>query len=141
MTSPTDPGTPAAPRRAGLVGTGLIGGSIGLALRRAGWHVTGVDIDERTAARAVALGVVDALGVDPTAEVTFVATPVGAVPAAARAALGAGPGAVTDVGGVKTSVVAAVAHPRFVGGHPMAGSELEGVEGPTPSCSAGRRGC
>ena len=126
MTSPTDA---SAPRRAGIVGTGLIGGSIGLALRRAGWHVTGVDVDERTGARAVALGVVDALGVDPAAHVTFIATPVGAIASAARAALAAGPGAVTDVGGVKTSVVAAVADPRFVGGHPMAGSELDGVDG------------
>ena len=33
-------------RRAGLVGTGLIGGSIGMALRRAGWHVTGTDADD-----------------------------------------------------------------------------------------------
>jgi len=128
MTSPTD-SRPPGQRRAGIVGIGLIGGSIGLALRRAGWFVTGVDHDERTAARAVELGVVDALGVDAGAAVTFVATPVGAVPAAARGALGAGAGAVTDVAGVKASVVAAVDHPRFVGGHPMAGSELDGVDG------------
>jgi len=108
---------------------GLIGGSIGLALRRAGWIVTGVDRDERTASRAVELGVVDALGLDPDAEVTFIATPVGAVPAAARAALETATGAVTDVAGVKASVVRAVDHPRFVGGHPMAGSEVDGVEG------------
>ena len=125
MTSPSEP----SPRRAGIVGTGLIGASIGLALRRAGWHVTGVDVDERTGARALALGVVDAIGIDAAADVTFVATPVGAIAGAALAALATGPGAVTDVGGVKASVVEAVDHPRFVGGHPMAGSEVDGVEG------------
>jgi prephenate dehydrogenase len=123
MTSPGDT------RRAGVVGMGLIGGSIGLALRLAGWFVTGADVDEGTAGRALALGAVDALGLDPGAAVTFIATPVGAVPTAAREVLRATVGAVTDVGGVKASVVAAVDDPRFVGGHPMAGSELVGVEG------------
>ena len=123
MTSPIER------RRAGLVGTGLIGGSIGLALRRAGWHVTGSDRDAARAAQAMAVGAVDAIGVDPSAEITFVATPVGAIAGAAKAALAAGPGVVTDVGGVKERVVADVMHPRFIGGHPMAGSEQEGVEG------------
>ena len=117
-----------APRRAGLVGTGLIGGSVGLALRAAGWHVTGTDLDATRAERALDLGVLDAVGVDPDAEITFVAVPVSAVPAAARVALDAG-GVVTDVGSVKAPVVAAVDHPRFVGGHPMAGSEAIGVDG------------
>ncbi len=117
-----------APRRAGLVGTGLIGGSVGLALRAAGWHVTGTDLDATRAERALDLGVLDAIGVDPDAEITFVAVPVSAVPAAARVALDAG-GVVTDVGSVKAPVVAAVDHPRFVGGHPMAGSEAIGVDG------------
>jgi prephenate dehydrogenase len=123
MTSPSDT------RRAGVVGMGLIGGSIGLALRQAGWFVTGSDRDEAIASRALALGAVDALGLDPSAAVTFVATPVGAVPDVARDVLRATEGAVTDVGGVKAGVVAAVDDPRFVGGHPMAGSELVGVEG------------
>ena len=115
-------------RRAVVVGTGLIGGSIGLALRARGWHVTGRDHDPRRAAQAVALGAVDALGHDPHAELTFIATPVGAVAAEAVAALD-GRGVVTDVGSAKASIVRAVDHPRFVGGHPMAGSEQEGVAG------------
>jgi prephenate dehydrogenase len=125
------------PRRAGLVGTGLIGGSIGLALRRAGWHVTGTDADERAAAAALEMGAVDAVGQDPGAEVTFVATPVRAVADAARAALAAGRGVVTDVGSVKASIVEAVGDPRFLGGHPMAGSEQEGVAGADPDLFAG----
>ena len=72
----------------------------------------------RTAARALELGALDAIGGDPTAEITFLATPVRAVAEAARAALAAGPGIVTDVGSVKASIVDAVDDPRFIGGHP-----------------------
>jgi prephenate dehydrogenase len=124
-------------RRAGLVGTGLIGGSIGLALRRAGWHVTALDPDAAALATALELGAIDATGRDPDAEVTFVATPVRAVAAAASAALAAGPGVVTDVGSVKASIVEAVGDARFIGGHPMAGSEQEGVAGADPDLFAG----
>jgi prephenate dehydrogenase len=124
-------------RRAGLVGTGLIGGSIGMALRRAGWHVTGTDADGAAATAALAMGAIDAVGTDPEAEVTFVATPVRAVADAARAALAASRGVVTDVGSVKASVVQAVGDPRFLGGHPMAGSEQEGVAGADPDLFAG----
>jgi len=115
-------------RRALVVGTGLIGGSIGLALRAQGWRVTGRDVDESRAARAVELGALDDVGDDVQAEITFVATPVGSIAPEARAALRSN-GVVTDVGGVKAPIVKAVADPRFVGGHPMAGSEQEGVDG------------
>ena len=47
-----------SPGKAQVVGTGLIGGSIGLALRRAGWHVTGHDADEQSAATALAMGAI-----------------------------------------------------------------------------------
>src|SRR5712664_269986 len=115
--------------RAAIVGTGLIGGSIGLALRARGWHVTGTDRDEKRAARALELGALDTVGLDAAADVTFVATPVGAIAAEARRALVETRGAVTDVGGVKGTIVREVTDPRFVGGHPMAGSEQEGVDG------------
>jgi prephenate dehydrogenase len=108
---------------------GLIGGSIGLALRRAGWHVSGLDDDAARSARAVELGAVDDIGLDPDAEITFVATPVRAIAEAASKALAGTNGVVTDVGSVKAPVVSAVDDRRFVGGHPMAGSEQEGVEG------------
>lgn len=124
-------------RRAGIVGTGLIGGSIGLALRRKGWYVTGDDQDPARAARAVELGALDDVGTDPTADITFLATPVQSVVPAARAALAASTGIVTDVGSVKSSIVAAVDDPRFLGGHPMAGSEQEGVEGSDADLFAG----
>jgi len=114
--------------RAAVVGTGLIGGSIGMALRAQGWFVTGRDRDHARAERALALGALDAIGSDPDAELAVVATPVGAVAAEARALVSPST-IVTDVGSVKGPIVDAVDHPRFVGGHPMAGSEQEGVEG------------
>ena len=122
--------------RAQVVGTGLIGGSIGMALRARGWHVTGRDADPSRAARALELGALDEVGDDRGADVTFVATPVSAVAGEARAALAAG-GIVTDVGSVKAAIVQALDHPRFVGGHPMAGSEQEGVDGADASLFEG----
>jgi prephenate dehydrogenase len=120
--------SPDSRRRAGVIGTGLIGGSIGMALRRRGWHVTGRDRDPRRTARALDLGALDAVGEDRDAELTFVATPVSAVVDEASLALKHG-GVVTDVGSVKAPLVGAVGDARFVGGHPMAGSEQEGIDG------------
>jgi prephenate dehydrogenase len=115
--------------RAQVVGTGLIGGSIGLALRARGWHVTGRDRDPRSAAQALRLGALDEVGDDDAAELTVVATPVGAIAGEVRAALEHTAGLVTDVGSVKAPLVPLMADPRYVGGHPMAGSEQEGVAG------------
>jgi len=117
------------PQRASIIGTGLIGGSIGRALRARGWHVTGVDADPAAGERAAALGAIDAVGLDPDAAITFVAAPVRAIAAEVRRALAETSGVVTDVGSVKASLVAEIDDPRFVGGHPMAGSEQLGVEG------------
>ena len=50
--------------RATVVGVGLIGGSIGLALRERGWHVSGVDPDEARLAMALGMGVIDEAGWD-----------------------------------------------------------------------------
>ena len=130
-------GQPPTPGRAVIVGTGLIGGSIGMRLRREGWYVTGRDLDPDRVTRALELGALDAVGEDPEATITFVATPVRAVADEARRALAAGSGLVTDVGGVKASIVEAVDDPRFVGGHPMAGSEQDGVDGATPDLFQG----
>lgn len=127
----------AGTRRAGLVGTGLIGGSLGMALRARGWHVTGDDTDPDVAGRALELGAIDAVGLDRDAEVTFVAAPVRAITEEVRRLLGGTRGAVTDVGSVKGSVVEEVADPRFVGGHPMAGSEQLGVDGADPDLFEG----
>jgi len=116
-------------RRANVIGLGLIGGSVALGLRQRGWHVTGQEVDDATARTAVERGVVDALGLDPDAEITFVAVPVSAASHEIGRALAATRGAVTDVGSVKAAICAAHRDARFVGGHPMAGSELDGLDG------------
>ena len=123
-----------------VLGTGLIGGSLGLALTRGGLHVTGYDTSADRLARAVELGAVSEGTASPEAavhgaDVVFVAVPVGRVAELAVTALDASNAIVSDVGSVKAPVVAAVeaarpdAASRFIGGHPMAGSEQEGVDG------------
>jgi prephenate dehydrogenase len=131
MTSRSDPENQRS-RRAEIIGTGLIGGSIGLALRSLGWHVTGSDSDIGRCEQALSLGALDAVGEDLDAEVVFVATPLESVPSVARTVLDdvrRGDPVVTDVAGVKLPVAEALRHERFVGGHPMAGSEQVGVKG------------
>lgn len=116
-------------RTANVIGLGLVGGSIALGLRRRGWRVHGDDADASTADRAVSGGVVDRIGLDPRAELTFVAVPVSATADAVKRALADTRGLVTDVGSVKAPIAADCTDPRFVGGHPMAGSELDGLDG------------
>jgi len=120
-------------RRALVVGTGLIGGSIGLALRARGWHVAGWDDNPARTRAALDHGAIDQEGDDSQADLAFVATPAAAVAGIARALLDDArrpPGfVVTDVSGVKAQVVGALDDPRFVGGHPMAGSEQVGLDG------------
>ena len=140
MTSRADGGGGARPR-ALVVGTGLIGGSIGLSLRQRGWHVAGLDADRDRLAEALRIGALDEAGDDLDAEIVFVATPASAVAAEVGRIL-ASPGrrpdaVVTDVSGVKSAIVAAADHPRFIGGHPMAGSEQVGLQGAAPDLFAG----
>ena len=135
-------------KRVALIGTGLVGGSVGLALRRSGVHVRAFDRDAERLGRAAEIGAIDeaaesiAAAVEG-AEVVLVAVPVGQIPDAVAAALDAGAPAVTDVGSVKAPVVAAVAAARpddaarFIGGHPMAGSEQDGLEGADPDLFVG----
>jgi len=134
-TSPTEEGATrtGGPGRAMVIGTGLIGGSVGMALRARGWHVSGTDATPGTASRAVALGALDVEGEDRSADLVVVATPVHVAAGVITDVLsspGWNPAAVvTDVGSVKGPLVAAVDRPRFVGGHPMAGSEQVGIDG------------
>jgi prephenate dehydrogenase len=138
MTSPAEAG---ARRRALVVGTGLIGGSIALGLRRRGWHVSGLDADDARVTAALEAGVIDAACDDPEAEVVFVAVPAASAAAVAHQVLAAesrrADVVVTDVSGVKTAIVAAADHPRFIGGHPMAGSEQTGLSGADPELFVG----
>lgn len=130
-------GSDAAPRRANIVGLGLIGGSIGRALVERGWTVHGVDRDPARAERAVTVRAIHEVGLDEQAEITFVATPVLSLAEEVGVALRSTTGVVTDVGSVKGVVAGSVSDPRFVGGHPMAGSELDGLDGADPSMFEG----
>lgn len=134
--------------RVAVLGTGLVGGSIGLALRASGVVVHGYDATPAVVARAAELGAVDSIAGSVSeavadADVAIVAVPVGRVAEVVVAALDAGAPAVTDVGSVKATVVDAVekARPelagRFVGGHPMAGSEQDGLDGASAELFAG----
>ena len=124
-------------RSANIVGLGLIGGSIGLALRERGWYVYGEDHSQARVDRALELGVIDAQHLYREADVTFVATPVLTIADQVRFSLSETTGVVTDVGSVKGAIVASIDDPRFVGGHPMAGSELEGLDGADASMFTG----
>ncbi|HVL89828.1 MAG TPA: prephenate dehydrogenase [Actinomycetota bacterium] len=129
--------------RVALLGSGLIGGSIGLALRRLDSvaEVVVYDRSEEAARRAVERGAADRHEATPAeavreADVIFVATPVGAIANTIKAAIpGLKSGAIlTDVGSTKSRVVDEVtsilgANVTFLGGHPMAGSEEDGIEG------------
>jgi prephenate dehydrogenase len=114
---------------ANVMGVGLIGGSIGLALRANGWRVGVVDVNPAVEQEAVTRGAADRIGLEPTAAVTIIAAPVGAIPDLARRALAETTGVVTDVGSAKAEICAAVDDPRFIGGHPMAGSDQDGIAG------------
>ncbi len=122
--------------RVAVLGVGLIGGSIGLAVRRrAGAHVRGFDREERVLAQALERGAIDERSDDVAsavegAEAVFVATPVGALKEVIALALeGAGRDCVvSDVGSTKRAIAGAGADERFIGGHPLAGAETSGVE-------------
>lgn len=115
-----------------MVGVGLIGGSVAAALRKSGWHVTGRDQSTATERRALEQGLLDASGTDAEANLVVVAVPASALVAEVERALAAterSGAVVTDTGSVKSAVARTVTHRRFIAGHPMAGSEQEGVEG------------
>jgi prephenate dehydrogenase len=122
--------------RVAVIGTGLIGASIGLASKRGGATVVGFDEDRATAEVAAERGAVDEVGVGlgealDGAELAVVAVPVSQLAAQVRAVLEAsGDGCtVTDVGSTKAAVCAAAGgSPRFIGGHPVCGSEARGPE-------------
>ncbi len=124
-----------------VVGVGLIGGSIGLALRSRNLasEVIGVGRDPSALDEAVRLGAIDRGTTEMrdgviSAQVVVICTPVNRVAEDVRLAAESAPASVliTDVGSTKRQIVEAVErHPRlaalFVGAHPIAGSERRGV--------------
>ena len=125
--------------RVAVLGTGLIGTSIAMAAVRAGDEATGWDLDPSQAVAAASHGGFTAATTWEEAvrdaDIVIVSTPIGTLAEVSGRALAAAPRAVvTDAGSVKGPVVDAVtaaageAARRFVGGHPMGGSERSGPE-------------
>lgn len=142
-------------RRIAVVGFGLVGASFAAAVRAAypDTRVLAVDIDERTLAEAVERGWATdgALPDDPAFErfvgdgcdLVVLATPVGAAERYFEDLARWGyRGIVTDTASTKARITAlaerVLPHPEnFVPGHPMAGSEVNGIEGARPDLFKG----
>lgn len=122
---------------ANVVGLGLIGGSIALVLQSLGYQTAGEDIDSSVSEAALQKDIISRIGLVKDAEITFVATPVSTVVDQVERVLKATTGIVTDVGSVKSHVAERVTDPRFIPGHPMAGSELDGLDGADSTMFAG----
>lgn len=136
-----------------LLGIGLIGGSLGMALVRAGYRVRGFDLDPEARKAALEAGAVSEVAETPGeaaggADLVVLAAP----PLALRSLLAeiapvvSGTTIVSDVASVKVPVLrwAAELLPEgvsFIGGHPMAGKERSGVAAADPDLFRGATYC
>jgi prephenate dehydrogenase len=136
-------------QRLGIIGVGLIGGSVALALRRSrpDVRILGVDVDRRALEQALEEGAIQSSAAPDEAalldcDVVVLAQPAQALldsilPIAARMR----PGAVlTDVCGSKETVCVRAAQQKrvvFVGAHPMAGTEFRGFAAASPAMFTG----
>jgi prephenate dehydrogenase len=135
-----------------VIGVGLIGGSLGAALRRLpdAPRVVGIDPDTEALSAALDAGVIDeACGVDAApaallaADLVVIATPVASAASWLKVLGDIGyAGAVTDVASTKAAVMAEAKRllapsATFIGGHPMAGSERSGVAAADPELFRG----
>lgn len=118
-----------------IVGLGLMGGSLALALRPSGVRLVGVEVDGETRQQARAAGVVDAVSSSVAkgvagADLVVLATPVRTI-LALLAELPPGPYTVLDFGSTKEEICRALAAlPKPIttlGGHPMCGKEQAGL--------------
>jgi arogenate dehydrogenase (NADP+) len=120
----------------GILGLGLIGGSLGFDLRSQGHHILGVSRRESTCQKAVAIGSVDKASVDlsllAAAEVVFICTPLALIVPQLEQTIAhlSTATVVTDVGSAKAQIVKAISPlwDNFIGGHPMAGRTDSGIE-------------
>ena len=140
-------------KKIAIVGLGLIGGSLAWSLKKSGriGNVTGIDTDRDSIDFAVSEKIIDEgytglRGSISDAGIIVIATNVGQIVKTAKAIIPlAGKGAViTDVGSVKGRIVRDIekilpAHLRFVGGHPIAGTENSGVRSGDPGLFKGKR--
>jgi arogenate dehydrogenase (NADP+) len=120
----------------GILGLGLIGGSLGFDLRSQGHHVLGVSRRESTCQKAIEIGSVDQASIElsllASAEIVFICTPIGLIVPQVEQLVAHLPETtiLTDVGSVKTPIVKAISPlwNNFIGGHPMAGNTDVGIE-------------
>src|SRR3954467_1368302 len=112
-------------KRLGIVGTGLIGASVGLAAKRAGvGHVAGYDFSAESLEVAQERGAIDEARASPgeldDTELVVVAVPVTTLQPVLRALLEAdGSATITDAGSTKSNLGEAIGDRRFAGGHPV----------------------
>ena len=119
----------------GIVGLGLIGGSLGLDLRRQGHFVIGMSRRSTTGEQALAMGAIDHFTADPAdlaeTDVVFLCTPLDVLMTAAAEVIPSlsAQTLLTDVGSAKATIVSGLESlwPNFVGGHPMAGKAESGI--------------
>ena len=116
------------PGRAHIFGTGLIGSSVGLGLRRLGWEVAGWDPNPTALQQARERGALNSVlggpGCDEADLLVLAAPPTAVIDQLRDIETDA---LVTDVAGVKGPIVEAARHlENFAGGHPMAGGETSG---------------
>ncbi len=124
------------------MGVGLIGGSIGLAARNAGWEVVGVD-DPEVLDEAAEIGAIDrpsTIKEARGADLIMLSAPISRVRDLVSEILPTD-ALVTDAASTKNAIVreAEQRDLRFVGGHPMAGSQLSGVTNAKPDLFSGAR--
>jgi len=150
--SGSGPGSDLWPRRMAILGVGLLGGSVAMAVRRAcpTVEVVGMVRSPETRDRALACGAIDRATSDlheacQGCDVVVVATPVDRIAPLVIEAAAASPRhcLITDVGSTKAGIVAAaasspIAARKFVAAHPIAGGEKTGVEHATASLFDGR---
>ena len=126
----------------GIIGVGLIGGSVGLAAANAGWNVIGVDAPRvlENAARAGAIDRASTLEEAREADLLVLAAPISRITDLVEN-LTPTDALITDVASAKSAIVrrAEGLGLRFVGGHPMAGSQLSGVANATSNLFEGAR--
>ena len=126
----------------GIIGVGLIGGSVGLAASNSGWDVIGVDSRPvlENAARRGAIHRASTLKEVREADLVVLAAPISRV-ADLLGDLTPTEALITDVASAKSAIVrrAEDLKLRFVGGHPMAGSQLSGVANASPKLFEGAR--
>jgi arogenate dehydrogenase (NADP+) len=130
----------------GIVGLGLIGGSLALDLRPKGYRILGVSRKEETCRAAIARGIVDDasthLSFLATADVIFICTPISLILPTVKQLIPhlSERGILTDVGSVKKPIVEEISEiwPNFVGGHPMAGTAESGLDAAISNLFVGR---